>query len=417
MMKILVMVLIGISYLYFVLLNCLSQSQNGKPLPANVSDVFDEERYKTFISYTSAKRKLSLIQESLKMLIIEFLFGFDVFKYLSSFIQVDSMYKSGLFILILYTASTLIDLPFSYIDSMVIEKKYGFGKSSIGTFVSDSIAGYLIGGIIVAGVVFILSNLYGKIGNWIVLFAVGFASLLLFLISGSGLTFMKIFNKFTPMPDSPLKKRLSDLFTSSGYHLKDIYVMNASKRTSKSNAFCTGLGKMKSIAIFDNLLNAMTEDEIVAVFAHELCHYRKKDTLHMTLLNILVIGLFLLLLLPFIYQPDLAVPFGFASAVDFGLIFLILAEAFAPIYFSIAGIFTSAFSRHCEYRADQAAKEAGLGSALASGLKKMAQKDLADLNPHPWIVYTSYSHPTISQRIEALNHPPRGSVKIYDEHF
>ncbi len=192
-----------------------------------------------------------------------------------------------------------------------------------------------------------------------------------------------------------------DLFEKNGYQLKNIYVMDASRRTTKADAFCAGLGRFKEIALYDNLVNNFTEDEILAVFAHELTHFKHSDTRVSTLLELVEFLPFMLLLLLLATSPAPLAQLGFDS-VHFGMIFIVLFEALLMPLMRLMGIPMNANSRRMERRADAYAAKIGLGEAMVGALKKLARLNFANLNPHPVHVLLEYSHPPIAERIDRL---------------
>jgi STE24 endopeptidase len=264
MLKTIAMALLALIFFYRLLLVSLSYSQSEKPLPADVKDIFDARDYQRFLAYADDKRKLAVIKDSFEAVLEELLLGFDVFAKLASVLPAASDLNQLFFVLILTAASFLLDLPFSVFEEMGIEKKYGFSQTSKKTFLADEIKEFIITMILSLGCISLVWLFYYLTGPYLVLCAFGTLIVFVLAMSSGSMRFMKLFNKFTPLPEGELKKRLTAMFTSYGYQLKDIYVMDASKRTSRSNAFCTGLGKFKSIALYDNLLHTLSEDEIVA---------------------------------------------------------------------------------------------------------------------------------------------------------
>ena len=213
--------------------------------------------------------------------------------------------------------------------------------------------------------------------------------------------FAKINNKFVPLEEGELRTKLEALLEKHGYHVREIKVMDASRRTTKSNAYFTGFGKMKTIVLYDTLLGAMTTDEICAVFAHELGHGLHKDTLKNQIFSIfnmllLAVSLWLVVRTGAIY-PD----FGF-SGVNYGMAIILGTEVLMSLISPLVGLVTNAAMRRAEYRADRQAAEEGYAEELISALKKLARENFANLSPSKTVVALTYSHPTIAQRIDAL---------------
>ena len=213
--------------------------------------------------------------------------------------------------------------------------------------------------------------------------------------------FSKLFNKFTPLPEGELRDKLTSLLQSHGYTVRDIKVMDASRRTTKSNAYFTGFSKMKTIVLYDNLLKVMDENEIIGIFAHEMGHGLHKDTLRnqiLSFINIAVIVTFCWLLAKF---PEIYYDFEF-TAVNYGFGVILLSEVVLSNFSVLFGLLSSIFSRRAEYKADEQAVMEGYSDYLISGLKKLFRENLGDLNPDPLIVMLSYSHPTLLQRIRHI---------------
>ena len=211
----------------------------------------------------------------------------------------------------------------------------------------------------------------------------------------------RIFNKFTPLEDGELKEKLTGLLEKHGYKVRAIQVMDASRRTTKSNAYFSGFGKMKTIVLFDTMLEQMTTDEICAVFAHEMGHGLHKDTLRnqgLSFLQMLVIGVLAWLTLR---TPELWLAFGFDS-VNYGFAMILIMGVEFALIAPLFGLLTNYLSRRAEYRADRQAVQEGYGEELISALKKLSRENLSDLAPSPLLVKLEYSHPTLSQRIEAI---------------
>ena len=294
--------------------------------------------------------------------------------------------------------STLLGLPFQYIDQMKIEEKYGFNRSTKKTFFLDALKNTLIGIGLYSGLVAASIACWHAFGNAFFLVVYGVLAVFLLGMSTFSLTFQKLFNKFEPLEEGALRARLTDMFAQSGYQLKNIWVMNASKRTTKANAFCAGLGKFKEIVLYDNLVHEFTEDEIVAVFAHELTHFRHNDTRHMTVLRVLQFLPMMLLVLLLAAQPACMAQLGFSS-LNFGMVFITVFETLLAPVMTLISIPLAAFSRMQERRADAYPASVGLGGALISALKKLARKNFSNLNPHPLNVRLSYDHPPVAERI------------------
>jgi STE24 endopeptidase len=284
---------------------------------------------------------------------------------------------------------------------MVIEQKYGFNRSTVKTFVIDQVRGFIIE--IVLGVILmgLLAWLHISMGDWVILLFTGVVFALTLGISFLyGPVFSRLGNKFVPLEEGELRQKLEALLTKHGYQVKAIEVMDASRRTTKSNAYFTGFGKMKSIVLYDNLVTSMTPDEICAVFAHELGHGLNKDVLKQQIMNLGNILLMAVAVWLTVRTPAMHQAFGFAK-VNYGFAFILLT-ALLELIQPLTGMAMNAYSRYAEYRADQQAVKEGYGEALIGGLKKLARENFSNLAPSPALVVLEYSHPPLAQRIEAI---------------
>ena len=283
---------------------------------------------------------------------------------------------------------------------MRVEEQYGFNRTTKKTFIADQVKQALIGFILMTTILSLYILFYQMLGllGFILLFVA--LAVIITLISTFSLQLSKLFNKYEPLPEGELRTGLEAMFEKHGYHLRHIYVMDASKRTSKVNAFCTGLGKNKEIALFDNLVSNYSADEITAVFAHELAHFHYRDTLMLSLTNLVTFLPMVALLLIMTAVPAFSQAFGFAKT-HYGMVFLLMGPLMQAALIPVR-IPVMKFMRACEYRADAFAAQNGYAEGLISALKRLSQDNLADLNPHPLIVAVEHSHPPLSQRIAAL---------------
>ncbi len=401
MFKIFLLILLVLQFIFECLMRRLSRSQRKLPLPENVQDVYDADTYKRWTTYSDEKDHISFIHTCMMFVITFCLFAFNIFAWISVRLPQNEYANSLGLLAVCILVSEILELPFDYIEQMKIEEKYGFNRTTAKTFWLDQVKDLVISTILMLGLTalcILFWHLWGTAFFIAVYILIAIFSL---VISTFSLTFQKIFNKFVPLEEGSLRSRLEKLFADAGYQIKNIYVMDASRRTAKVNAFCTGLGKFKEIALYDNLLKNYTEDEIVSVFSHELTHYKNKDTLTFTLLQLISDIPLVLLMLLLVKNPACLASLGFTS-INFAAIFIVLSYALLEPINMLLMIPLCAYSRKCEYRADASTVQAGLGEAMISTLKKLARDNFSDLNPHPLIVKLTYTHPTISQRISAI---------------
>jgi STE24 endopeptidase len=295
---------------------------------------------------------------------------------------------------------TVVGVVFSYIGTMKIEEKYGFNRSTMKTFVIDKIRGFIIEMLLSVGIVVLLRAVHVWLGNrMILLFAVAIF-LVTLVISFLYPILSRIGNKFTPLEDGELKDRLLELLTKHGYTVKAIEVMDASRRTTKLNAYFTGFGKLKTIVLYDNLVNAMTADEICSVFAHELGHGLNRDVLKGQIMNFGNLLVMSLIVWGAVSVPALYTAFGFGE-VNYGFAYILLSAGLGLVQ-PLTSLVMNARSRKAEYRADEQAVKEGYGEAMVSALKKLARENFAHLAPSRINVVLEYSHPPLGERIAAI---------------
>ncbi|MBQ4579214.1 MAG: M48 family metallopeptidase [Clostridia bacterium] len=395
------LILFTLEHVYKLVLHVIQARSAGNPTPASVADVYDAQTYRKWRAYHGEKSRLSIWQTLVSWVLTVGLLlgGFHAWA-ASLFPQTVLMQLLGV-ILMQTAVETVVFLGFGWADTMVIEQKYGFNKTTVRTFVIDQVRDLIIG--VVLGVVLmgLLALIHTALGDWMVVLFTGVVFLLTLCISFLyGPVFSRLGNKFVPLEDGELKDKLMALLTKHGYQVKAIEVMDASRRTTKLNAYFTGFGKMKSIVLYDNLVSAMTPDEICAVFAHELGHGLNKDVLKQQIMNLGNLTIMSVLVWLVVRTPAMHEAFGF-SQVNYGFAFVLLGGLLGLIQ-PLTGMAMNAYSRHAEYRADQQAVKEGYGEALIGGLKKLAKENFSHLSPSPALVVLEYSHPPLAQRIEAI---------------
>ena len=401
MYKIIFLALLLLRFIWSLILQLLSAKQVGKPLPKSVQGIYDEAEYNKWRSYNGKKDKLSIASSIIALVINIVLFCTDIISVIYNAMPGGVMLKSVLFFLLVGLVETIVTLPIDYIFNFKIEAEFGFNKVTPKTFIVDTIKNYIIGNvlnIIIFGLVLLAYNLLGDYFGIIAFLEI---AIIMILISAFSSSFSKIFNEFTSLPEGELRTNLSNMFEDAGYKLKDIYVMDASKRTTKANAYCAGLGKMKQIVLFDNLVNNYTEGEITAVFAHELAHFKNKDTTKMTFFNMLNFLPMMVMMTVMMLVPEIAQTYGFEDANIF-FAFYVSFGSVLSIVTQLIMIPFNYMSRAFERRADSLAYELGYGDDLITALRKLHKDSLSDMNPHPTVVKLTYNHPPLHERIELI---------------
>ena len=399
--KILVLIVLTVIYVYEMTLNLIRMRSAGNPIPDIVADVYDPETYQKWRRYHGEKSRLALITTTVSWIISMLLMALNAYAAFAGLFPKDNPYTQMIAVMLLASLSELPLIPFSWYNTMNIEERYGFNRSSKKTFWADQLKSFLISLGLMIGIGCILISVHQALGDWLIVVFAGVMMLMILFFSFLYPVFSRIFNKFTPLEDGELKDRLTALLEKNGYHVRAIQVMDASRRTTRSNAYFTGFGKMKTIVLYDTLLEQMTPDEICAVFAHELGHGLHHDTLRNQVFTFLMVSVVAVLAWLTLRTAGLYPPFGF-SEVNYGFALLLIMTVEFALVAPLFGLLTSYFSRRAEYRADEQAAKEGYGDDLISGLKKLSRENLSDLSPSPLLVKLEYSHPTLSQRITAL---------------
>ncbi len=397
--KLIGIIIITLTYLYGIVLEILERRSANNPIPANVADVYDPETYKKWRAYHAENSRLSFISQTVSFVISLALILSNAYPaFARLFPKTDFLQMLAVFLF--STLTDLLLLPISWYDTMVIEEKYGFNRTSQKTFWLDTLKETLISLALTTLIGLILMWVHKTLGDWMI---VAFTAVMVVL--ALGISFLspvltKIFNKFTPLEDGELKDRLTGLLEKHGYKVRAIQVMDASRRSTKSNAYFTGFGKMKTIVLYDTLVEKMTTDEICAVFAHEMGHGLHKDTLKNQIFSAVQMFLMAVFAWLTLRTPEIFTSFGF-DGINYGFAFALIGFEFA-LFSPLFSLLVNAHSRKAEYRADRQAVEEGYGEALISGLKKLTRENFGDLAPDPLLVKLTYSHPTLSQRIAAI---------------
>jgi STE24 endopeptidase len=394
-----------IGYLLDLITNMLNLRSLQKELPDEFKDVFDAERYSKSQEYTRVNTRFGFFT-SMISLIATLVFWFSGgFNYLDLFVRdygLNEIWNGLLYSGLLLFFRGVLSLPFSICGTFVIEARFGFNKTTVKTFILDILKGVLLGVVLgaplLAGILYFFQTAgpYAWFYCWV---AVTLFSLFIQFIAPTWI--MPLFNKFIPLEQGELREAVMAYAEKVRYPLRDIFVMDGSKRSTKSNAFFTGFGKNKRIALFDTLIQKHTVPELVAVLAHEIGHFKKKHILKGMLIGILHTGLLFYLLSVFITHRGLFDAFFMENVSTYaGLLFF--GMLYAPLEL-ILSVFLQIFSRRNELQADcYAAETTGDSAAMINALKKLSADNLSNLTPHPLFVFLNYSHPPVLERIRKL---------------
>jgi STE24 endopeptidase len=375
-------------------------------LPGEFSDIFDASEYSKSQDYTREGTRFGLIEDTVSLIVFLAFWWLGGFGWLDEIVRgvvVDSPILQGLlFMSLLYLGSMLISIPFELYDTFVIEEKFGFNKTTIGTFVADKLKGLLLALVLGAPILALVLFLFEKFGPnawWYGWIAVSGFSLLMAYLAPTYI--MPLFNKFKPLEDGELKSAIQGMSKKCEFPLTEVYEIDGSKRSTKANAFFTGLGKNKKIALYDTLIQNNGVGELVAVLAHEIGHFKKKHIVQSIVAGILQMGVLFFLLGQFLNNSGLFEAFSVKEVSVYGslVFFTFLFEPISKML-SVAMMW---LSRKNEFEADAyAAEVTGQPQDLISGLKKLSKDNLANLTPHPFYVFLNYSHPPMLKRIAAL---------------
>ena len=411
------LIIIGLVIFNFLFSNILDyiNHKNWKDkIPPELEDFYDKEKYKKAKLYSISKSKIGLLSSIISFLFVISLLVFNGYGFLNQLVYSDSLNlflpfeintsfsRSGVFFLILFILNSLISIPFSYYNTFIIEEKYGFNKTSKSTFFLDiiksTILSILIGGFLLFGALYLYDNI--NEGFWLWLW-IGLSLLMVFINMFYADLIVPIFNKLTPLNNVELRKKIENYSKDVGYLLKNIYVIDGSKRSTKANAFFSGLGPRKTIALYDTLIEKHTENELVAVLAHEVGHFKKKHVLSGLLMSVIQIGIMAFFFELCLKLPEISIALG-GLDTNFHLGLIGFSIIFSPISM-ISSILMNYVSRKNEFEADAYAKETFNGEDLSLALKKLSVDSLSNIYPHPLYVFFHYSHPPLIQRLRALN--------------
>ncbi|MBS1619813.1 MAG: M48 family metallopeptidase [Bacteroidetes bacterium] len=375
-----------------------------QPVPDELRDIYDDEKFERARAYAKDNNLVSSVSGFISLVVT---LGFLYFK---GFAWVDSIAHSisdnaiidGLiFFGIIMLANSIIDLPFELYNIFVIEEKYGFNKMTIGTFIGDKIKTAVLLAVIGGAIYALLAWLYGLLGGyfWIAGWAV-VSFVTLFIAAFYTSVLLPVFNKLVPLESGDLRSQIERYAEKVSFPLTNIMVMNGSKRSSKANAFFSGMGSSKSIVLYDTLIEKMTPDEITAVLAHEVGHYKKKHILQSMAISVAQMGIIFFIFGWVAGNPLMAEVLG-VKENRFYLSLLTFTMLYSPVS-TLIGLGMNVFSRKNEYEADAYAKETYSAAPLISSLKKLYSDQLGNPQPHPAYVFVHYSHPTLLQRIRAM---------------
>ncbi len=400
-------IIIGIIIVNFFkdkFLDAINSKHYNDPIPEELKDVYNTEDYKKSQAYKTTNYKFG-IWSSLFSIVLTLVFLFlDGFEYVDNIARGYSdkpIVIALIFFGIIMIASDIITTPFAYYKTFIIEEKFGFNKTTKKLFILDKLKGLVMMITLGGGIIALIVWFYQLTGNQFWLYAWGIVTLFtVFMNMFYSKLIVPLFNKQTPLENGDLRNKISDYAKSVGFNLNKIFIIDGSKRSTKANAYFSGFGSEKRVTLYDTLVNDLNHEEIVAVLAHEVGHYKKKHIIFNLVTSILLTGLTLYILSIFISNPLLSNAIGVEiSSFHVGLI------AFGLLYSPISeltGLLMNYVSRVFEYQADDYAKNTYKAEPLITSLKKLSKNSLSNLTPHKAYVFMHYSHPTLLERVRNL---------------
>ncbi|HKR03453.1 MAG TPA: M48 family metallopeptidase [Bacteroidia bacterium] len=403
MLTLIILILIA-DYILERYLDWINIHHWSNTIPEEMKGVYDEDKYRKSQDYEKTKTRFGFISSTFNLILILVILFTGSFALLNNWalsVTAHPVWSALLFFGAITVLSDILNLPFSYYRTFIIEENFGFNRMNLATFFLDKLKGYLLGGLIGGSLLYLFIWLYSAAGtNWWVYAWMAFSVVMLFMTMFYASVIVPLFNKLTPLPDGELRKAIESYCGKVGFKLNNLFVMDGSKRSSKANAFFSGIGPKKKIVLFDTLINNHTNNELVAVLAHEIGHYKKKHTRLSFILTILQTGIMLFIFSKVIDNPGLSLALGSPKPyLQLGM--LAFGLLYSPLSLLIS-LIMNMISRKNEFEADHFAKTTFDGESLINALKKLSVNNLSNLLPHPVYVFFHYSHPPLLERLKAL---------------
>ncbi len=399
-----IIIIIVVNFLLERWMDWLNDKKASEKLPVELKGIYDEEKYAKQRAYDKVKGRFSIFSSSFSFVLILAMLFFKGFAFVDGYARTitdNILFLPLVFFGILMVASDILTTPFSLYSTFVIEERFGFNRTTIKTYILDKLKRGLIGVIIGGGLMMLFIWFYNSMGELFWLWTWGAIAIFMVLITMFYASIIvPLFNKLTPLADGELKTEIKNYCKKVDFNLDNLFVMDGSKRSSKANAFFSGLGAKKRIVLYDTLANEYSKEEITAVLAHEIGHYKKKHTLTTMIVSVVQIGVMLFILSLVINKPEFSMALD-VHAQSFHISLLVFSLLYSPLSM-LVGVVMNVISRKNEYEADNYAKTTYSAAPLVSSLKKLSVDSLSNLTPHPYYVFLNYSHPTLLQRIKSL---------------
>lgn len=402
---IIIVVFLCLDFVLERVLEYVNSKHMSPVLPDSLKGIYDEKEYGRFQAYKRENGRLDSWSSGFSFIVMIVFLVAGGFGWYNGWVVAwtDSIVlQTILFVVGLSLVSSVLDIPFDYYATFRIEEKYGFNKTTRRVYWLDTVKELLLSLVLGCVLLALVVWFYTWAGPYFWLYAWGAVTVFsVFMAMFYSQLIVPLFNKQTPLQEGSLRDKIRAFAEKVGFKLDNIYVIDGSKRSTKANAYFTGLGPKKRVVLYDTLIDDLTEEEIVAVLAHEIGHYRKRHTLRSMGVSILQMGIILWLFSLCVNCAALSEALG-GDRAYFQLGLIAFAILYSPVSL-VLGIGMNVWLRHNEYEADGFAARNYEGAYLVSGLKKISVKSLSNLTPHPLYEYIYYSHPSLLKRIGAIN--------------
>jgi len=400
----LISILFVFDFLWEQLLDYLNFKRIPDQLPQEAKGIYTEEKYQASVAYLRDKDRFGFISTTFGFVLSAIMLFAGGFGWLDAYLRLyvsNPIVLSLVFFGIVFLASDVLGLPLQLYSTFVIEEKHGFNKTSLKTFFLDKLKGYVLGVVIGGAVGYLFLWLVLSMGAYFWLIFWGIATVLVLCLNMFYTSLiLPLFNKLTPLEEGGLKSAIETYCQKEGFPGTKVFVIDGSKRSTKANAFFSGLGSQKKVVLYDTLIKNHSTEELVAVLAHEVGHYKKKHIVQGFAASILQMGLMLFILSLFVFNPALSEALG-GKQLSIHLNLIAFGLLISPVSM-VSGLIMNLVSRKNEFEADDFAKMTYSGQELATALKKLSVDNLSQLTPHPLYVFFHYSHPPVLERLKRL---------------
>jgi STE24 endopeptidase len=396
--------LVVVSFLAEVILEHLNATRRSPGLPEELRGIYDENKYRKSIEYERVKHRFSLVRGAFGLVVVLAMLFLGGFALLDEFARrfSDSMIVITLiFFGVIMIGSDILNVPFDWYGTFVIEEQFGFNKATPRVFITDKLKGWMLTAILGGGLLALITWFYYVTTDWFWIYALAvITGFMIFMNLFYSTLIVPLFNRQTPLEDNELREQISSLSNRTGFRLDDVFVIDGSRRSTKANAYFSGLGRKKRIVLFDTLLEEMPAGNILAVLAHEIGHYKKKHVLVNMGISLVTTAITLYILSQLVANPALSAALG-AGQPSFHIGLVAFGILYTPVS-ALFGIANNRISRKHEFEADRFAAKYHSPGDLADALKRLSVRNLSNLRPHPAYVFVHYSHPPLLQRLDAL---------------